>query len=289
MSKDNLENYKPIPNYSRYLISESGDVWNISKHRHVKPLKKSKALYVQIVNDNLRRAYVGVHTLVYRTFVDSELPRKVALFHIDGDTENNHFTNINREDQVGRTREKDKFKYQTLGIRTDRKIQQNAYTTWKGMMRRCYTPNDASFRNYGGKGVEVCDLWKDFKKFEEWYLANSVYGWVIDKDFLGDSKTYSPENCVFIPQSLNSLVVYSDRGNTVEKYVRGTYALRTYVASHYVVFKGESEEDCMEQLELTRKLQLEKILFLMKEQIRKTPNSPEIDPRVIHKLRELIA
>ena len=34
------------------------------------------------------------------------------------------------------------------------------YKAWLTMLRRCYTPTDASFAKYGGSGVTVCDEWR---------------------------------------------------------------------------------------------------------------------------------
>ncbi len=40
------------------------------------------------------------------------------------------------------------------------------YQAWQGMKNRCHNPNDASFSRYGGRGIKVCDQWRnDFKAF----------------------------------------------------------------------------------------------------------------------------
>lgn len=35
------------------------------------------------------------------------------------------------------------------------------------MMSRCYQPSTSSYKNYGAKGVKVCDRWRDFANFLE--------------------------------------------------------------------------------------------------------------------------
>lgn len=40
------------------------------------------------------------------------------------------------------------------------------YHVWAGMKKRCYNQNDAEFKNYGARGITVCDEWKnDFAQF----------------------------------------------------------------------------------------------------------------------------
>lgn len=40
-----------------------------------------------------------------------------------------------------------------------------AYATWKSMMQRCRNPNNVAFKDYGGRGITVCERWHDFKNF----------------------------------------------------------------------------------------------------------------------------
>ena len=41
------------------------------------------------------------------------------------------------------------------------------------MNQRCSNPNTINYKNYGGKGIKVCDEWKDsFTSFYEWAKEN---------------------------------------------------------------------------------------------------------------------
>ena len=43
---------------------------------------------------------------------------------------------------------------------------QSEYRIWYGMVRRCYDPRDPNFARYGGRGIRVCDRWRnDFMAF----------------------------------------------------------------------------------------------------------------------------
>lgn len=45
-------------------------------------------------------------------------------------------------------------------------LQTPEYRIWGGMHTRCFNPNDAHYADYGGRGITVCDRWKDsFENF----------------------------------------------------------------------------------------------------------------------------
>lgn len=46
------------------------------------------------------------------------------------------------------------------------------YHVYYGIKRRCYNPKNSVYRYYGGKGVTMCDEWKnDFMAFYNWALV----------------------------------------------------------------------------------------------------------------------
>ena len=70
------------------------------------------------------------------------------------------------------------------------------------MKERCYNPNNKRFKDYGGRGIFVCDEWlHDFKAFREWayqtgYDDTSPFGQcTIDRANNNDG--YTPYNCVW--------------------------------------------------------------------------------------------
>jgi hypothetical protein len=46
------------------------------------------------------------------------------------------------------------------------------YGTWRKMHRRCENPTVKDWPNYGGRGIAVCDGWRDVTAFITWIEAN---------------------------------------------------------------------------------------------------------------------
>ena len=52
--------------------------------------------------------------------------------------------------------------------RTHGMSNERIYTEWLNMKARCNNPNNIMFKNYGGRGIQVCDEWKEFMPFAKW-------------------------------------------------------------------------------------------------------------------------
>lgn len=89
------------------------------------------------------------------------------------------------------------------------------YSVWSSMLKRCYSPKYlAKFPAYAG--TTCCQEWLSFANFFEWVNNEADYkgkpvGMQLDKDIKGGgAKHYSPQNCGFVPQAINSLLTAND-------------------------------------------------------------------------------
>lgn len=69
------------------------------------------------------------------------------------------------------------------------------YSIWHGMKSRCYNPNTENYKYYGGRGITVCDEWRDdVVSFYNWAMANG-YQDDLTIDRKDNYQGYSPSNC----------------------------------------------------------------------------------------------
>jgi hypothetical protein len=69
------------------------------------------------------------------------------------------------------------------------------YHIWFGMKARCYNANSENYKHYGGRGIKICDEWKnDFMKFYDWAIHNG-YDDSLSIDRIDVNGNYTPDNC----------------------------------------------------------------------------------------------
>lgn len=73
------------------------------------------------------------------------------------------------------------------------------YRTWQDMKNRCNNPNSKDYKDYGGRGIKVCEEWANsYIEFKKWSLNNN-YSDDLTIERINVNEGYKPQNCKFIP------------------------------------------------------------------------------------------
>ena len=95
------------------------------------------------------------------------------------------------------------------------------YSIYNNMKDRCYNIRNHAYKDYGGKGVIICDEWlNDFTNFYEWSKKNG-YKEGLSIDRINVNGNYEPSNCRWITLSKN--VSLANKTNVRRKADKGTY------------------------------------------------------------------
>lgn len=111
---------------------------------------------------------------------------------------------------------------------------------YRGMKTRCYNPNHGDYKNYGARGITVCDEWLDktvvivdgnhgskgWFTFRDWALSHG-YSDELTLDRIDNNKGYSPNNCRWVDiyvqgnnKRSNHLITYEGEEKTIAQWAR---------------------------------------------------------------------
>lgn len=82
------------------------------------------------------------------------------------------------------------------------------YAVWKSMRQRCQNENHHAYKNYGGRGIKVCDEWQEYLTFKAWAIES---GYDPDAprgqstlDRIDNDGDYCPDNCRWTDMGVQS-------------------------------------------------------------------------------------
>lgn len=109
---------------------------------------------------------------------------------------------------------------------------------YSNMKNRCYNSKDQKYKNYGGRGITVCEEWlnletvkglkggitKGWIAFKEW-AQNNGYAENLSLDRIDNNKGYSPDNCRWVDMKIqennrrnNFYITYKGRTQTLSQW-----------------------------------------------------------------------
>ena len=114
------------------------------------------------------------------------------------------------------------------------------YDTWHNIIKRCTNPKNINYKNYGGRGITVCEEWLDVANFVAWCDVTHPNTEGISLDRFDNDKGYSPENCRWADastQAINQRISKRNKSGYVGvswNKVRSMWTIRIKVNTKYV-------------------------------------------------------
>jgi hypothetical protein len=68
------------------------------------------------------------------------------------------------------------------------------YKRWDGMKDRCRRSSHVAYKDYGGRGIKICDEWKTFENFYPWAIKSGFQP-ELSLDRINTNGNYEPTNC----------------------------------------------------------------------------------------------
>lgn len=118
------------------------------------------------------------------------------------------------------------------------------------MKTRCTNVNDPHFERYGGRGIVICDEWKNyFEAFYDWSMSNG-YTEDLTIDRIDNNGNYCPSNCRWVTvkeQNQNKrnviLITYNGETHNVTEWAQILHLGHDTIRQRY--HKGWTPEQCL--------------------------------------------
>lgn len=125
-----------------------------------------------------------------------------------------------------------------------KKYNPHLYEVWYSMKKRCYNPRANNYERYGGRGITVCEEWKNsFENFCEWAeMQGDITGLQLDR--IDNNAGYSPQNCKFstVKEQANNrrstkFVTFNGMTQSLKMWAE-TYGISYWVLRNRYIYAG---------------------------------------------------
>lgn len=112
-------------------------------------------------------------------------------------------------------------------FRTHGESKSRLYQIYCGIKKRCYNPHATNYKDYGARGITMCDEWlNDWSAFRDWSLSNG-YNDSLSIDRIDVNGNYDPQNCRWVTcvaqannRRTSRWITYKDETHTVAEWAR---------------------------------------------------------------------
>lgn len=111
------------------------------------------------------------------------------------------------------------------------------YDVWKQMLRRCENKKSLDYSMYGGRGIKVCRAWHDGPTFIKWAMDSGYEpGLTVERKNVNGH--YSPSNCTWVPNPMQSRNTRKNRIYTFQKRTLCLSEWSRYLGINYRTLAG---------------------------------------------------
>lgn len=112
---------------------------------------------------------------------------------------------------------------------------------YKSMISRCYNKNNSRYDRYGGRGIRVCNEWREDKtKFFDWAFSNG-YKDSLTLDRIDTNDDYKPNNCRWCDYFTQE----NNKTTTIKLTVNG----ETHTISEWAIINGINRQTIWARLD----------------------------------------
>lgn len=126
------------------------------------------------------------------------------------------------------------------------------YNIWRDIKARCYNKNSINYKDYGGRGIIMCDEWKnDFQSFYTWSISNG-YQDNLQINRIDNNGHYEINNCNWITSLENSnnkrnnkYYIFNNKIQTISQWSRELNVEKSVLRKRIIKNNNTLNENCL--------------------------------------------
>lgn len=124
-------------------------------------------------------------------------------------------------------------------LTSHRMTKTRIYGIWEGIKARCLNENNSAYKDYGGRGINICSEWVNFIDFKAWAFSNG-YAENLTIERKNVNGNYEPNNCTWLTNAEQAW----NRTNTVKIIIDGAILNIKEVANKYNLKESLVRQRC---------------------------------------------